>query len=151
PGRAREGGDPAADGRGGLLVRFSRRSGHQPVAGRVTGIAPDAVSPCGAVYIFCAWVYQQEARCKVRRLVMILFMLQAGFLSSEASGREVDKMEKLTISSAAFAEGAAMASGYTCDGNDVSPPLAIGGVPAGSRSLALIMDDPDAPGGMWVH
>jgi len=60
-------------------------------------------------------------------------------------------MEKLTVSSAAFAEGAAIGAKYTCDGADVSPPLAIGITPAGTRSLALIMDDPDAPVGTWVH
>lgn len=60
-------------------------------------------------------------------------------------------MEKLTVSSMAFAEGAAIAVKYTCDGADVNPPLTIGAIPAGTRSLALIMDDPDAPVGTWVH
>jgi hypothetical protein len=40
---------------------------------------------------------------------------------------------------------------YTCDGKDVSPPLAWKDIPAGSKSLALICDDPDAPGKTWVH
>ena len=40
---------------------------------------------------------------------------------------------------------------YTCDGQDISPPLAWDSVPEGSRSLALICDDPDAPVGTWVH
>lgn len=60
-------------------------------------------------------------------------------------------MEKLTVTSAAFAEGAMIAAKYTCDGVNVNPPLAIGAAPAGTRSLALIMDDPDAPVGIWVH
>ena len=60
-------------------------------------------------------------------------------------------MEKLTITSAAFADGAAITAKYTCDGADVNPPLTIGTAPAGTRSLALIMDDPDAPAGIWVH
>lgn len=60
-------------------------------------------------------------------------------------------MEKLTVTSAAFTEGAAIAPKYTCDGEDVSPPLSFGTIPAGTRSLALIMDDPDAPVGIWVH
>lgn len=60
-------------------------------------------------------------------------------------------MEKLTVTSAAFVEGAAIASKYTCDGEDASPPLDIGAKPDCTRSLALIMDDPDAPGGIWVH
>jgi phosphatidylethanolamine-binding protein (PEBP) family uncharacterized protein len=87
----------------------------------------------------------------MKRWIAVLLVMQAGFLSTMAFGKEVRKMEKLTITSPAFVEGAAMAAIYTCDGDDVSPPLAIGAVPAGTRSLALIMDDPDAPGGMWVH
>jgi len=51
----------------------------------------------------------------------------------------------LRITSPAFAEGGAIPKKYTCEGEDLSPPLAISGVPAGTRSLALIVDDPDAP------
>ena len=51
----------------------------------------------------------------------------------------------LTLSSPAFKPGAAMPSRYTCEGEDISPPLAWDGVPAGTKSLALIVDDPDAP------
>lgn len=79
------------------------------------------------------------------------FVIMAAVPPTGSSGKEVHKMEKLTVTSAAFAEGAAIAAKYTCDGADVSPPLAIGTTPAGTRSLALIMDDPDAPVGIWVH
>ena len=51
----------------------------------------------------------------------------------------------------AFAEGEFIPPKYTCDGANVSPPLSWTGVPAGTRSLALICDDPDAPGGDFVH
>ena len=62
----------------------------------------------------------------------------------------------LTITSAAFAANAAIPSLYTCEGKDISPPLAWGGLPPGTRSLALIVDDPDAPDPAapkmtWVH
>lgn len=40
---------------------------------------------------------------------------------------------------------------YTCDGEDISPPLAWSGVPDETGSLALVCDDPDAPMGTWVH
>jgi Raf kinase inhibitor-like YbhB/YbcL family protein len=53
------------------------------------------------------------------------------------------------LTSPAFAEGGAIPSRYTCDGRDVSPPLAWSGAPDGTVSLALIVDDPDARG--FVH
>src|SRR2546422_9128521 len=56
-----------------------------------------------------------------------------------------------TLASAAFREGAAIPVKYTCDGVDVSPPLSWSGAPVGTRSFALIADDPDAPAGTWVH
>ena len=62
----------------------------------------------------------------------------------------------LWITSSAFAPNASIPPLYTCEGNDVSPPLAFGGAPAGTKSLALIVDDPDAPDPSapqmtWVH
>lgn len=54
-----------------------------------------------------------------------------------------------TLTSSAFAQGAAIPVQYTCDGEDVSPPLAWSGAPEGTAAFALIMDDPDARG--WVH
>ncbi len=57
----------------------------------------------------------------------------------------------LKLSSTAFEAGAAIPRKFTCDGPDVSPALAWSELPAGTQSLALIMDDPDAPVGTWVH
>jgi hypothetical protein len=62
----------------------------------------------------------------------------------------------LNLTSAAFEHGASIPKRYTCEGEDLSPPLAWSGVPAGARSLALIVDDPDAPDPAapkmtWVH
>ena len=56
---------------------------------------------------------------------------------------------KLTTS--AFADGTPIPIKHTCDGPDVSPPLAWADTPANTKSFALIMDDPDAPMGTWVH
>jgi hypothetical protein len=55
------------------------------------------------------------------------------------------------ISSPAFANGEAIPVDFSCDGNDASPILAWTEPPAGTQSFALIMDDPDAPMGTWVH
>ncbi len=51
----------------------------------------------------------------------------------------------LRITSPAFADGGEIPAKYTCEGKDLSPPLAWSGVPAGAKSLVLIVDDPDAP------
>ena len=57
----------------------------------------------------------------------------------------------MKISSSAFTDGGSIPRKYTCDGNNVSPALAFAGVPNGAKSLALIVDDPDAPGGTFDH
>lgn len=57
----------------------------------------------------------------------------------------------LQLTSPAFADGAAIPEVYTCDGQNISPPLLWRDAPAATRSFALIADDPDAPVGTWVH
>jgi len=57
----------------------------------------------------------------------------------------------LELRSSAFADGEAIPSAYTCEGADQSPPLEWSAPPEGTRSLVLVMDDPDAPKGTWVH
>ena len=59
--------------------------------------------------------------------------------------------EQITVTSPAFAADADIPMRFTCDGDDVSPPLTWEGVPAGTRELALLMEDPDAPSGTFVH
>jgi Raf kinase inhibitor-like YbhB/YbcL family protein len=58
---------------------------------------------------------------------------------------------ELSFTSSAFAAGGTVPRRHTCDGEDRSPPLSWSSPPTGSRSLALILDDPDAPGGRFVH
>jgi Raf kinase inhibitor-like YbhB/YbcL family protein len=57
----------------------------------------------------------------------------------------------IRLTSPAFTEGAMIPREFTCDGADRSPPLEWSGVPQAARSLVLICDDPDAPGGTWSH
>lgn len=57
----------------------------------------------------------------------------------------------LALYSPAFPHGQAIPSRYSCDGEDLSPPLSWTGVPPTTETFALIMDDPDAPKGTWIH
>ena len=57
----------------------------------------------------------------------------------------------MLLTSTAFGAGEMIPEQYTCDGRDFSPPLAWKDIPDGTKSLALICDDPDAPGKTWVH
>ncbi|HSB80160.1 MAG TPA: YbhB/YbcL family Raf kinase inhibitor-like protein [Candidatus Methylomirabilis sp.] len=57
----------------------------------------------------------------------------------------------MDLQSPAFSLGGEIPMKYTCDGADLSPPLRWSGPPAKTRGFALITDDPDAPGGTWVH
>ncbi len=68
------------------------------------------------------------------------------FIKTEAAD-----MATLSISSQAFGHHEHIPSKYTCDGVDVNPSLIIENLPTGAKSLALIVDDPDAPSGTWVH
>jgi Raf kinase inhibitor-like YbhB/YbcL family protein len=73
-----------------------------------------------------------------------------------AIGEEASAPPAFRIESRSFSPHGSMARDFTCDGRDVSPPLAWSHVPAGTRSLVLIVDDPDAPDPgaprmTWVH
>ena len=57
----------------------------------------------------------------------------------------------LTLSSAAFLDGQHIPEKYTCDGENINPQLVIGNIPKEAQSLALIMEDPDAPNGTFTH
>jgi Raf kinase inhibitor-like YbhB/YbcL family protein len=86
----------------------------------------------------------------VTMLVTLLTTLPAGASAQGASS------VTLSLTSSAFAEGGDIPTRYTCEGEDVSPPLAWSQAPSGTRSLALIVDDPDAPDPKapkttWVH
>lgn len=60
-------------------------------------------------------------------------------------------MGAIIVGSPAFGNGRPIPAEFTCDGDDVSPPLSWSGVPAAAKSLAIVCDDPDAPAGTWVH
>jgi phosphatidylethanolamine-binding protein (PEBP) family uncharacterized protein len=69
------------------------------------------------------------------------------FILANVYGEEV----QMKISSTAFEHNGQIPKKYTCDGSDVNPPLKFESIPDEAKSLALIIDDPDAPVGTWVH
>jgi Raf kinase inhibitor-like YbhB/YbcL family protein len=80
----------------------------------------------------------------IRRL--ILPALAAALLVSGAA-----QAQAITVSSPAFTNGGAIPSKYTCDGEGASPPIAWTGLPVGTKTVAVLVDDPDAPHGTFVH
>lgn len=74
---------------------------------------------------------------------------------SAEKAEKVEKVEKkeveMKLTSTIFKEGEMIPEKYTCDSADVSPQLAVTDIPEGTKSLAMICDDPDAPVGTWVH
>ena len=88
-------------------------------------------------------------------MIRIALPLRATLLTGVLVGMHVEEISarrgEMELKSSAFSQGEAIPSKYTCDGEDVSPPLAWTEPPPGTKSLALISDDPDAPVGTWVH
>ena len=81
------------------------------------------------------------------RLFLCLSFLPFGKILAQEKGGTVS----LQISSTAFSAGESIPKKFTCDGPDVSPQLKWNDPPAKTQSMTLIMDDPDAPAGTWVH
>ena len=91
----------------------------------------------------------------MRRRVVLWFLL-LWVTACQSSGTVTPETEQeedmaLKLTSPVFAHGEAIPKLYTCDGEDISPPLAWRDAPAGTQSFALICDDPDAPAGVWDH
>jgi len=88
----------------------------------------------------------------VLAVVPVLLLFCSCEQSAQAdSGAVGGKEMELKVTSSAFVEGGLIPPRYTCDGADISPPLRWDAVPEGTKSIALISDDPDAPMGTWVH
>jgi Raf kinase inhibitor-like YbhB/YbcL family protein len=85
----------------------------------------------------------------------ILILTAAGVAVCFAGGLQAKKgamrMDTIVMTSTAFKDKAPIPSAHTCDGADVSPPLTWSSIPAAGKSIVLIVDDPDAPMGTWVH
>ena len=83
-------------------------------------------------------------------VVLLLVGCQAGGSPREPAGDALGETV-MELKSSAFDAKSRIPTRYTCDGEDVSPPLAWSGAPPGTQSFVMIMDDPDAPPGNWVH
>jgi Raf kinase inhibitor-like YbhB/YbcL family protein len=86
-------------------------------------------------------------------LFMLLLLSCAGRQAQIAQPANTPNQEKaeIKLTSAAFKDGEAIPRAYTCDGANISPPLEWSGVPRTAKTIAIVCDDPDAPGGTWVH
>jgi Raf kinase inhibitor-like YbhB/YbcL family protein len=90
-------------------------------------------------------------------VIIVIAVLLAG---TQTAGRDDSSITpaklnsypaNMTISSSAFEQNSALPEKFSCDGEGSSPPLSFGGVPETASSLVLILDDPDAPSGDFVH
>ncbi len=81
-----------------------------------------------------------------KAIIIGAFAIAFGAIASFAAGGA-----KMKVTSSAFQEGGNIPSKFTCDGADVNPAVRFEGVPAEAKSLLLIVDDPDAPVGLFTH
>ena len=82
------------------------------------------------------------------KLYILIFSIVSGCIAGE---KEANTMDKISVSVDGFKDGENIPSRYTCDGRDTSPEISWKGIPVKAESIALIMDDPDAPGGTFLH
>ena len=68
-----------------------------------------------------------------------------------ATGATFTRSDKMRVESPSFSQGGSIPGKFTCQGENITPALSISGLPEGTRSMAIIVDDPDAPMGTWVH
>lgn len=79
----------------------------------------------------------------------VIILLQ--FIPQKVNAQHKEKHMKPELTSSAFNEGQMIPSQYTCDGSNISPPLSWSSTPDGTKTWALVCDDPDAPAKTWVH
>jgi Raf kinase inhibitor-like YbhB/YbcL family protein len=82
------------------------------------------------------------------RALLQLILIAAAAGCGASGGKAISQFH---LSSSAFADGQPIPAQYTCDGDDLRPPLDWSGAPAGTKSFALVVDDPDAPDGTFRH
>ena len=95
---------------------------------------------------------------KTKNIILAVFVLFSLFITfiylrkpNSNSPLPVQIRNMMIITSPAFKQNEVIPKQYSCDGEDVNPPLTIVNIPNNAKSLVLIVDDPDAPAGVWTH
>ena len=83
----------------------------------------------------------------------LFFLLFPGCVQKQDATQEANmkNIKQLIVESDAFGNNETIPDRYTCNGLDINPPLSISGIPDDAKTLALLVEDPDAPSGLWVH
>lgn len=90
--------------------------------------------------------------CPYYKYVIILILVSIAFTAcAEIGDTAKGDGAIMKLTSPVFENNKSIPKKYTCEGEDINPPIAITDIPEGAKSLTLIVDDPDAPMGMWVH
>jgi len=84
-------------------------------------------------------------------IIILLVMFSSFYGLAQIETKQGGGIMEIKITSTAFKDGEFIPKKYTCDGDNVSPPLEWSEVPKATQSFALICDDPDAPMGTWFH
>lgn len=88
---------------------------------------------------------------RIYAVFLVIFLFSINIIYGREHKKEGSMQVELKVESPAFKNGGMIPTKYTCDGSDVSPPIAWSGGPDTTKSYAIIADDPDAPVGTWVH
>ena len=84
-------------------------------------------------------------------LIAVFVFVRSGQKVDESKLTSNSKISTMMLSSEAFSDNSEIPVKYSCDGQKINPPLKISNAPANAQSLALIIEDPDAPGGTFIH
>ncbi|MEJ2009812.1 MAG: YbhB/YbcL family Raf kinase inhibitor-like protein [Acidobacteriota bacterium] len=92
-----------------------------------------------------------SACCAIALLILLMPMVSCGNSSTRSEPLQDSPTPGFQMESSAFKQGRAIPRQFTCAGDDISPALRWTAPPPGTRSFVLIVDDPDAPAGVWTH
>jgi len=91
-----------------------------------------------------------ERRERIAVFLLTLIFISISFIQVNAENYKSEEAD-MRLTSTKFNHNGFIPKKFTCEGEDINPALIIEEIPAGAKSLALIVDDPDAPMGTWVH